>query len=127
MEKSNNNMERVLRIPHFTKDSKTPKSLDLLLVRPTTNPKGYIDEGKLIIMVDDGSNRIGFQLTSAEASLLYQRLGYALNILAEDFHSMNKDSRRQSSGRRSERNNMKEEETDEYPDDFSASDLDGAL
>ncbi len=39
MEKSN--MERIVRIPHFSKDGKQPKTMELLLVRPTTNTKVY--------------------------------------------------------------------------------------
>ncbi|WP_054845835.1 hypothetical protein [Sulfuracidifex tepidarius] len=68
-------------------------------------------------MVDDGGNRVGFQLTIAEASLLYQRLGYALGILAEDFHKMNKDRKPSaSSPRRPGRED--EPSQDEYSDDY---------
>ncbi len=111
-------MERIVRIPHFSRDGKPPKSIELLLVRPATNTKGYIDEGRLVLMVDDGGNRVGFQLTIAEASLLYQRLGYALETLAEDFHKMSKDRKPStSSPRKTERE--ADSEQDEYNDDYT--------
>ncbi|WP_252896846.1 hypothetical protein [Metallosphaera hakonensis] len=80
-------MKRVLRIPRFSKEGREgkPKTLELLMDSPTTNDKGFPQEAKLLLVIDDGKNRVGFQLNTAEAALLYQRLWYVLNETAKEY------------------------------------------
>ncbi len=116
-------MERIVRIAHFTRDSSKAKAVEVLMVRPTTNQKGYIDEGRVVLMFDDGNNRVGIQLSISEASLLYQRLGYALDVLAEDFHNMSKQrkpatSNSNSNSSRRERDTQKEVDNEDELSEF---------
>lgn len=77
-------MKRILRIPRFQKNGK-PKTLELLIDDASINEKGFPEEAKFLLVIDDGNNRIGFQLSQAEAALLYHRLGYALNESAKAY------------------------------------------
>ena len=116
-------MKRVLRIPRFNKEGK-PKTLELLMDSPNLNEKGFPQEARLLLVIDDGKNRIGFQLTTAEAALLYQRLSYVLNETAKEYIQMEEKNRKNFESRkaRDSRDEEKEEIPPEYFEDMPPDD-----
>ncbi|EWG07942.1 MAG: hypothetical protein ASUL_02824 [Candidatus Aramenus sulfurataquae] len=87
-------MKRILRIPRFTKDSKT-KALELLIDDAIVNDKGFPQEARFLLVIDDGENRVAFQLSQSEAALLYHRLGYALNEATKQYVDLEERSRKE--------------------------------
>ncbi len=114
-------MKRVLRIPRFTKDGKT-KTLELLMDSPTTNDKGFPQEAKFLIVIDDGNNRVGFQLSQSEAALLYHRLDYILNEASKEYIDL-EDKSRKSYEKKISKGKEKEEDGD-FIDDLNDEDQD---
>ncbi|MEM4911708.1 MAG: hypothetical protein QXJ81_02610, partial [Metallosphaera sp.] len=112
-------MKRVLRIPRFTKEGK-PKTLELLVDSPVVNEKGFPQEGKLLLVIDDGKNRVGFQLSTAEAALLFQRLDYVLNESAKEYIQIEEKSRKsyQSKRGKSEVSEEDNEGGEEIPPEY---------
>ncbi|AWR96387.1 hypothetical protein DFR86_01690 [Acidianus sulfidivorans JP7] len=105
-------MKRILRVPRFQKNGK-PKALELLIDDASINDKGFAQEARFLLVIDDGNNRVGFQLSQAEAALLYHRLGYALNEASKEYISMEEKSRKSFERKTSsERNNEENEEGD---------------
>ncbi|TRM92530.1 hypothetical protein DJ526_05650 [Sulfolobus sp. A20-N-G8] len=87
-------MKRVLRIPRFTKDGKT-KTLELLVDSPTINDKGFPQEARFLLVMDDGNNRGGCQLSQSEAALLLHRLNYVLNEASKEYISLEEKVRKE--------------------------------
>ncbi|ARM74865.1 hypothetical protein [Acidianus manzaensis] len=112
-------MKRILRVPRFQKNGK-PKALELLIDDASINDKGFPQEAKFLLVIDDGNNRVGFQLSQAEAALLYNRLGYALNEASKEYISMEEKSRksyeRKASSSPSSSDKGEEELSDELSD-----------
>ena len=77
-------MRRVLRLAHFDKNKK-PKTLELHFDLPTTNEKGYVDEGSLLLSIQGDDHKAYFQLSVAEAALLKERLEYVLSLLSKEY------------------------------------------
>ncbi len=102
-------MKRVLRIPRFTKDGKT-KTLELFVDSPTVNDKGFPQEAKFLLVIDDGNNRVAFQLNQSEAALLYHRLNYVLNEAAKEYIQLEEKNRKSYEEKKSK---AKEEEKEE--------------
>ena len=109
-------MKRVLRIPRYNKEGK-PKTLELLVDSPIINDKGFPQEGKLLLVIDDGKNRVGFQLSTAEAALLYQRLSYVLNESAKEYIQIEEKSKRNYQSSKKGRD-VEEEQSEEVPPEY---------
>ncbi|BDC18011.1 hypothetical protein [Acidianus sp. HS-5] len=102
-------MKRVLRIPRFTKDGK-PKTLELLVDSASINDKGFAQEAKFLLVIGDGNNRVAFQLSTAEASLLYHRLRYALDEASKEYIEMEEKSKKNYVEKKSGGSKKSEEE-----------------
>lgn len=113
-------MKRILRIPRFQNNSK-PKVLELLVDNARINEKGFPEEARFLIVIDDGTNRVGFQLSQAEAALLYNRLGYALNESAKEYISVEEEARksyeRKSNNNKNTNNDISSEDLENIEDD----------
>ncbi|MQL55951.1 hypothetical protein [Acidianus ambivalens] len=109
-------MKRILRIPRFTKDGK-PKTLELLVDSASINDKGFAQEAKFLLVIDDGNNRVGFQLTTAEASLLYHRLGYALNEASKEYIEMEEKSKKNYEEKKGSKKSEEEEDFSDLMDE----------
>jgi hypothetical protein len=65
-------MKRVLRIPRFNKEGK-PKTLELLMDSPNLNEKGFPQEARLLLVIDDG--KIGLDSNSPPLKRRYSTRG----------------------------------------------------
>lgn len=108
-------MKRILRIPRFQKNAK-PKTLELLIDKASINDKGFPQEARFLLVIDDGNNRVGFQLSQAEAALLYHRLGYALNEASKDYISMEEKSRKSYEKKASSNEDIESDENEGIED-----------
>lgn len=77
-------MRRVLRLAHFDKNKK-PKTLELSYDSPSTNDKGFTEEGSLLLSIQGDDHKAYFQLSVAEAALLKERLEYVLSLLSQEY------------------------------------------
>ncbi|AHC52001.1 hypothetical protein SUSAZ_08700 [Sulfolobus acidocaldarius SUSAZ] len=108
-------MKRVLRIPRFMKEGKT-KTLELFVDSPTTNDKGFPQEAKFLIVIDDGNNRVAFQLNQSEAALLYHRLNYVLNETSKEYIQLEEKNRKTYEGKKTKPSGPQESEDDAFLD-----------
>ncbi|BFH72955.1 hypothetical protein SJAV_08990 [Sulfurisphaera javensis] len=108
-------MKRILRIPRFQQNNNKPKVLELLIDEAKMNERGFPEEAKFLLVIDDGNNRIGFQLSQAEAALLYHRLGYALNETSKEYIALEEEARKNYE-KRSTKSDDNEDISDEISD-----------
>jgi hypothetical protein len=77
-------MRKALRLAHFDKNKK-PKVLELGFDEVVKNSKGYPEEGTLLISIQSENSKAFFQLSTAEAALLKERLDYVLALLSKQY------------------------------------------
>ncbi|NON62146.1 hypothetical protein HLB03_05450 [Acidianus sp. DSM 29099] len=75
------------------KDGKN-KTLELFIDNANVNDKGFPQEARFLLVIDDGNNRTAFQLSQAEASLLYTRLKYALDQASKEYIDIEEKNRK---------------------------------
>jgi hypothetical protein len=85
-------MGRVLRIVRF-KDNNVVKKLELFADPPKET--NFPQEGRFLIVIEDEKGRHSFSLTMAEATLLYERLGYVIQDLSRLYIEAEEKARRE--------------------------------
>ncbi|QXJ30316.1 hypothetical protein [Saccharolobus shibatae] len=101
-------MKRALRLTHFDKNKKV-KVLELGFDDAAINDKGYSEEGSLLISIQSENSKAFFQLSTAEASLLKDRLDFVIALLSKQYI----DTEERAAKNRSKQNKEKMDEIDE--------------
>lgn len=93
---------------HFDKNKKL-KTLELGFDDSTLNSKGYAEEGTLLISIQSEEQKAFFQLSTAEAALLKDRLDFVIALLSKQYI----DTEERAVKNRSKQNKEKTDEIEE--------------
>jgi len=110
-------MKRALRIAHFDKNKKV-KVLELGFDDVEINSKDFAEEGSLLLSIHSENQKTFFQLSTAEAALLKERLDYILALLAKQYiEADEKAAKTRQSKNQQKKNEEGGEEVDWEEDD----------
>ncbi|ACP45872.1 conserved hypothetical protein [Sulfolobus islandicus Y.G.57.14] len=114
-------MKRALRIAHFDKNKKV-KVLELGFDDVEINSKDFAEEGSLLLSIHSENQKTFFQLSTAEAALLKERLDYILALLAKQYIEADEKAAKTRQSKNQQKKNQEEgeevdwEEDDKYTD-----------